>query len=469
MTDRRPALRARLIAGAILTVIKASQLWAADPFYIELLETGKQALRDGTPGEAALDLEIACFGFLDEPTLLADGLSHLALAQSRSGDDEGLDETLERLLTLEEGHRAYSEADIAAGTRNAVEQVLAGELPAERLAEIEAFRPLAKRAELVALAAMGPDERRRVLTQRLARDPGDVRSLQLLADLEVAEGNAAAALPHLDALVALSGGEPATVCRRFQAAIDAGDCSTSLGDLEACPEEARRVEQAPRLLQCMLDGDELERASRWAASLEPDVRSSAKTWRLVKQLDRRLAAAERAAASATIAETGEAGQPEGDDIEPEEGGDSAAAPGPATPADAQSQAPAPDQRPSVEQLRAARRQLEQARSSNDLGQALAVTAELADTYPDSAEAQFLAAEAAYRAAQWETAVRRFDAGGDPGTTQPLLLFYKAVALFETGDVTRAADYLQRALPHVRKTPFVRSYTEKIMAATGESG
>ena len=449
-------------------MITVSRLWAADPFYIELLETGKQALRNGTPGEAALDLEIACFGFLDEPMLLADGLSHLALAQSRSGDDEGLGATLERLLTLEEGHRAYSEADIAAGTRNAVEQILAGELPAERLAEIEAFRPLAKRAELVALTAMGPDERRRVLTERLARDPDDVRSLQLLADLEVAEGNAAAALPHLDALVALSGGEPATVCRRFQAAIDAGDCSTSLGDLEACPEEARRVELAPRILQCMLDGDALERASRWAASLEPDVRSSAKTRRLVKQLDRRLAAAERAA-SATIAETDGAGHPEGDDIEPEEDGDTAAAPEPATPADAQSQAPVPDQRPSAEQLRAARRQLEQARSSSDLGQALAVTAELADTYPDSAEAQFLAAEAAYRAAQWETAVRRFDAGGDPDTTQPLLLFYKAVALFETGDVTRAADYLQRALPHVRKTPFVRSYTEKIMAATGESG
>ena len=108
------------------------------------------------------------------------------------------------------------------------------------------------------------------------------------------------------------------------------------------------------------------------------------------------------------------------------------------------------------------------RNASDLEKALAAAAQLAASYPASAEAQFLAAEAAYRAAQWDHAVRYFQAGGDPGDGRPLLLFYQAVSLFETGDVVEAALSLERALPKIRQTPFVDSYTERIRTAASAS-
>jgi hypothetical protein len=90
---------------------------------------------------------------------------------------------------------------------------------------------------------------------------------------------------------------------------------------------------------------------------------------------------------------------------------------------------------------------------------------VADSNPGSREAQHLAAVIAYRAAQWQEAVRYFRQGGDPGNGSPESLFYYAVSLYETGEREEAAEVLRRSLPRLEHTPFVRSYESKIL---GES-
>lgn len=100
--------------------------------------------------------------------------------------------------------------------------------------------------------------------------------------------------------------------------------------------------------------------------------------------------------------------------------------------------------------------------NRDLKAAFQLAKEVADAHPDSAEAQHLAAEAAYRLSRWSDAAAYFRRGGDPGEDKPELLFYMAVALFESGDPAGAATAIRRSLPNLRKTEYVQSYEKKIL-------
>jgi hypothetical protein len=98
----------------------------------------------------------------------------------------------------------------------------------------------------------------------------------------------------------------------------------------------------------------------------------------------------------------------------------------------------------------------------DLRQAFDLARQTADAHPESVEAQHLAAEAAYRVSRWSDAARYFLRGGEPAADQPELLFYMAVALYESGDQARAAEVLKRSLPNLQRTPYVDAYARKIL-------
>jgi tetratricopeptide (TPR) repeat protein len=102
--------------------------------------------------------------------------------------------------------------------------------------------------------------------------------------------------------------------------------------------------------------------------------------------------------------------------------------------------------------------------TRDLKRAFQLAREVADAHAEAAETQHLAAEAAYRLSRWQDAAAYFRRAGEPGADQPELLFYMAVALYESGDKTAAAGALQRSLPNLQKTPYVESYAKKILGS-----
>ena len=108
-----------------------------------------------------------------------------------------------------------------------------------------------------------------------------------------------------------------------------------------------------------------------------------------------------------------------------------------------------------------RQKIEKARTTNDFVEPMQLARELADSYPGSRDAQHLAAEVAYRASRWSESVAFFERGGLPGTERPELSFYEAVARYEIGDLAGARVALDRALPHIRRTPFVERYVARI--------
>lgn len=130
-------------------------------------------------------------------------------------------------------------------------------------------------------------------------------------------------------------------------------------------------------------------------------------------------------------------------------------------------APPPAEPPSLTpsdraQLDRARELMAAARTREDLEEPFRLASAVADAKHSSRTAQYLAAEIAYRAGRWREAVAYFRRGGDPGDGNAMLLFYLAVALYETGEDAAAADALERSLPQIEHTPFVRSYRAKIL-------
>jgi hypothetical protein len=142
----------------------------------------------------------------------------------------------------------------------------------------------------------------------------------------------------------------------------------------------------------------------------------------------------------------------------------------ATPAVTKTAAPAPANPPRPltdgerKQLDQARQLLGESRPSKELRQAFELARSVADSHPDSKEAQHLAAEGAYRISRWSDAALYFRRGGDPGEEEPERLFYMAVSLYESGDAAAASAAFKRALPNLKRTPYVESYARKILGA-----
>lgn len=88
--------------------------------------------------------------------------------------------------------------------------------------------------------------------------------------------------------------------------------------------------------------------------------------------------------------------------------------------------------------------------------------QVADVYPEHAESQHLAGEYAYRLGLWQDGVTYFRRGGEIAADRPLLLFYFAVVLYETGEVDTAAQVLEQCLPDLQHNEVVTRYSEKIL-------
>ncbi|HNX50075.1 MAG TPA: hypothetical protein PKL08_07930, partial [Thermoanaerobaculaceae bacterium] len=61
----------RWLLGLAALLLASGSLLAADSFYVSLLRRGSDAYNRRDYSEAVRSLRVACFGFLDEPELLA--------------------------------------------------------------------------------------------------------------------------------------------------------------------------------------------------------------------------------------------------------------------------------------------------------------------------------------------------------------------------------------------------------------
>ena len=203
-TDKPPrplSVAAHRALVAALALLAAAALMrpalAAHPFYEQLLQRGTDDFNRRDYDKAVHRLRLACFGLLDEPELLAEGLTRLALAQAGNGDEEGFRETFQRLAEVEDRFGAYTAAAIPGDMRKGLEQFVGRLVPRATLSASASFSRLVPIPE-DPLFKLPPAKRRKQLERRIEEQPDDVRWRLALAELDLGEGNLDAAWAQAD-------------------------------------------------------------------------------------------------------------------------------------------------------------------------------------------------------------------------------------------------------------------------------
>lgn len=461
-----------LLAGVVL--LAAAPLYAADSFYLGMLRRGSDAFNRGDYPEAVKLLRVACFGFLEEPELLVDGLTRLALAQGELGDKEEFLATFERIQVAESRFGAYTKALLAPEQRTAFENVARRLLPAATLKADPTFSRLLPRPE-ERLAQLPPKQRRTEIENLAKKEPSEVRWPLMLAELELAEGRSGPAARAAETAFRLAPDTPQTLRVRGLALAAEKRWALALADLE----RLSAADKDPRVLVAILGG--LVELERWneavtaADSLPAILVSRSDVARLVRRAQdgAQKAAAREARRLPTATPTEPVPTPAPASVEtaaPETGQESLTAPPPtptprrrsprATPTVLPTPTPPPTASLSAEDLAALGRAQDLVRA-NDLVGAFNLARAVADGNPEVGEAQRAAGEMAYRIARWSEAVRYFGRAGAVPDDEPHRQFYFAVSLFEMGERAQAAQELRRCVNLLERTPFVEDYIRKI--------
>ncbi len=517
LSDRR--FRALVIASLGL-LWPAATMAATDPFHSRLLREGIQAYQTGDAGAAAKSLRLACFGLLDEPPVLARCLTYLAAAQGDLGDEDAFAATFDRILEVERRFEAFSQLDLDTALRGDLEAYLEQWIAPEALASAPSFLHVARRKLEARIAEGSPEERRRELERLVALEPEEARWHLLLAELELGDGDYPTALAAAEAALARDPQLERATCVRARAGAATGACAQALADLDACGEQVATPVLRETRLRCLIAVGNWQDAAAVLSELPTGDRSRAPFRQLAREVRRGEKAAARAARAAgpipaegtdpapdgstpdsvagegTVADEGEIAteedKPEAAELGVAESAGEVSAdtladlePPPATPATPQ---PALDAGPMQDGSRARdasspgdpqagpgelQTELEKARgllrsgSYEELAEALTRMRQLAERHPlAAAETQYLAAELAYRLSRWPDVVALYQRAGAPAPSHPDHLFYYAVALYETGDRAAARYALERCLPFLEMTNFVRSYVDRILGAGG---
>lgn len=463
-----------LLALAVLAAAAAPSFAARpiDPFYLDLLREGERALAQGDARQAARDLRLACFGMLDEPPALAGCLGRLLLAEQVAGSDDAV-ATAARLVEVEERFEGFSRSDLAAEQKASIEARLAELLPAATLSRAPAFAAALARRRAARLDSLPERERVRELERLAAAEPAEPRWRIELADLDLDRGRAAEGLARLEGLPA-TGRVP---CLRGEALAALDRCGEALPALAACAERASALRFARPRLACLLAAGDLSEAETHLASLPPSLGDDSSLRRLRRDLEREQRRAASAKPSESTAKPPEAvPAPTGSPVEPDETAGRAVATAPPDPPAPVAAAPlaaaprvaapplastaTPEERA---QLDALARQLASARRAGELTAALAEAKALADRRPELLEAQRLAGEIAYRSSRWADAATYLGRARLDPASRPELLFYLAVARFESGDRAGARTALEAVGSRLAPSPFVERYRQKILA------
>ncbi len=408
-----------------------------------------RAFEQGNWAEASHQLRIACFGHLDEPLKLVEGLMRLAIAEVQLGDEDAFRRIFARMVELEERFSACSQASVPEPLRERFEAHVVRLVPASTLRSAPCFAALAGTAELRRLADLPPSQRRDELERRLQAEPNKPDLLIEMARLELELRRPLVALDWLDQLDAAAAVGPRAACLRQQAASEGKSCSRMDLSQPFCAGVPDGVVEFR--LECLVEAQRWPEAAELLAGLPATQRSTRRVARLARRIDKQLA---------TSHERGAAGGDDPPATEPPEpaaagSGAEAAVSAPAAPPESQAATPV--------ELGRLRQRLAVSSSANELAALMIESDRLARVAPDNRQAQLLAAEVAYLRSDWPRAVSYFRRAGELQPGEDHLVFYLAVALYETGQTAEAAALLRPVAPRLERTGFVARYIERILA------
>ena len=418
------------LVALVLSVTSLAATAAAQDFYRERLERGRQALGAQRFAEAATDLEIACFGLMENPARRAGCKALLFLAQRNAGDVVAATETLRLVARLEERFAAFSGANLDAQTRRAflleadASQVDLGVWPRLRQA-VEAV------IEVQEVAPSTPENLSLAELQRAFRaDPSNIGIATRLVIAQYERGKFADVQNTAEDLLAADPENATAGCLLAVATAtrNRSMCASTLETIEMCSADLQNRRYARTRLQCYVDLERWQDGRRFSDQLSPSIRAGER--RLIRQIERRSADTPGAATPTRAAAT-PASAPKGTEN------------GVGRP-----QAAEPALDPIGDEIASLRRRQGQAVQDGDveeLADILDDANRLAERHPENGSLRELAGQAAFLLSRWDQAVFHLQAADAAHEVGAFSLFYLATALEATGDIDAARDVLQRGL------------------------
>ena len=433
------------VAAAVLFIVPVVR---AEDFYEQQLRVAKADLTSGRQVQAADELRIAAFGFLDRPPLLVEALARLALVHQALGHAPDVTQILNRFLDVERHFGVYQSAALEPETRRAFEQLLMDKVPAS---EITSFPTLSRviRTEAQKVFDLPPSQRAAAFENGFRRSPRDIDWPLAAAEDAALRGADPDVVKWTRRALSIDSSNLRAQTLLVHAFARSGDCRSVLSQLASISSDAidANASLAGDRLVCLVA------QSRWsdaqAASLRlPEVA------RARSDVSRALAAlASHQPPQTQTRPAAMSTQPSQPVVVPTTR--SHAAPPPATTTATQPPATSSATLASSKKLVAAGRYLDAQKLLEP-----AVAAE-----PSNRDLRLALLDAAALSRKWRLAAEqiprlsRFTAGVEAW------MVYAATALWELGRAAEARVLMQRARAKLPNTPFVQYYDKLILGSS----
>ena len=418
----------------LLVALAASSAFAADDFYELQLRAAKRDFVANRLAQAADELRIAAFGFLDRPALLEEALVRLAVAQEALGQKTEQARTIERFLAVEQRFAVYHTVEVEPQIRSAFEKLLSDQVPRATLLAIPGLVPVAK-YELRRIAELPADKRISAYEAGAQREPKNIDW-------------------------------PIAVAREYAAKDEHGQVirwGTRALEIDASNREARALvaharaskRECREALALITDADLKERPDLTAdqavcfADLSRYKDAQAALANVPERLRRR-PDVQRAAEAVTR------------NVEPSASASKPQAPLPTKVAASPTRTPTSTPPTAAEVLDVTRRLVRDGKAEEALSRLRAAV----QTEPANRALRLGLLEAAVLSKDWQTAVSQVPKVSPLATGEELYMFYSSVALYETGQKDEARPLMERARDHMVPSPIVNHYVKTILGDTG---
>jgi hypothetical protein len=154
----------------LIACLMAAPVFAADDFYEQQLRAGKADAQANRLAQAADELRIAAFGFLQQPALLQETLIRLAVVQNALGQTADATKTIDRFVDVEQRFPQYASVQVETPIKTKFEEMLAAQIPRPTLQAIPSLARLSN-YELQKIAAMPPAQRLAAYEAGAQREP----------------------------------------------------------------------------------------------------------------------------------------------------------------------------------------------------------------------------------------------------------------------------------------------------------
>ena len=233
---------ALLIGLLMMTSVGAAR---GDEFYETRLRAGEAAYIEKRLPDAIDNLRIAAFGLLESPSMEAEALAYLTLAQTAGGRSADADATLGRFLEVERRFAPYAQLKLDPAIRAEFQALLLRRVAQSTLLAYPGLAGLVETEEQK-IAKLPPKERVKAYEAAARREPANVRWPLDLAREAGSAGDQKAVIAWASKAIELEPANAEARAARAHAFFLKGDWSPARADLSAIP--AAELEVRPVLL-----------------------------------------------------------------------------------------------------------------------------------------------------------------------------------------------------------------------------